>query len=357
MTKPTINVLVVEDSASMRELLTHILSADPQISIAGFAHNGKEALAWLELHEADVVLMDIHMPVMDGFEATRSIMETRPVPIIIATATSDPKELATTFRAMEAGAVGLLAKPVGIGAAEYLEMSQNIVSTVKLMSEVKVVRRWSRNGGKSDKSPVSWESTAAPSRNGRSVVVMGASTGGPLVIQTILAALPRDFALPVLIVQHIATGFLAGFVEWLGQTTGVQVQVAGHGMRPLPGHAYLAPDDFHLGLDASGQIVLSKEAPENNLRPAVSFLFRSAAHTCGASAIGVLLTGMGQDGAAELKLMKDVGAVTIAQDAETALINGMPGVAVSLGAATHVLPPEKIAETLMRLANNHGKKE
>jgi two-component system chemotaxis response regulator CheB len=176
---------------------------------------------------------------------------------------------------------------------------------------------------------------------------MGASTGGPPVLQTILSRLPKDFPAPLLIVQHIAHGFLPGMVEWLNQTTGLHVHIAAHGEQPLPGHAYVAPDDLHLGVSVRGDMLLAREAPENGLRPAVSYLFRSLATFCGTTSVGVLLTGMGKDGAAELKRMRDCGAHTIAQDRETSIVHGMPGEAIALGAAVQILPADKIADALI----------
>jgi two-component system chemotaxis response regulator CheB len=179
------------------------------------------------------------------------------------------------------------------------------------------------------------------------VVGIGASTGGPPVLQGILSALPRDFPAPLIIVQHIARGFLPGMVEWLNQTTGLHVHVAAHGATPEPGHAYLAPDDFHLGVSATGKLALSREAPQAGLRPAVSCLFRSLAENFGAQAVGVLLTGMGRDGADELKRLRDLGALTIAQDRDSSVVHGMPGAAIELGAATQVLPADRIASALI----------
>ena len=157
--------------------------------------------------------------------------------------------------------------------------------------------------------------------------------------------------MPIFIVQHIARGFLPGLTEWLNQTTGLPIHVASSGMCPLPGQVYLAPDDFHMGISASGRILLTREEPENGLRPAVSHLFRSLSEVCGPNALGVLLSGMGKDGAAELKLMKDKGAITIAQDRESSIVFGMPGEAMVLGGVTHMLPADKIADTLITLVN------
>jgi two-component system chemotaxis response regulator CheB len=217
------------------------------------------------------------------------------------------------------------------------------------MSEVKVVRRWPRSRLASGTSPRLFESKPGPV--GITLVGIGASTGGPPVLQTILSSLTKDFPGALLIVQHVAHGFLPGMVEWLNQTTGLQVHIASHGISPLPGHAYLAPDDFQMGVGAGGRIFLTRGEPENGVRPAVSFLFRSLAETRGPAALGVLLTGMGKDGAAELRLMKDKGAVTIAQDRESSVIHGMPGEAIELGGATYVLSADRIAGMLATLVN------
>jgi two-component system chemotaxis response regulator CheB len=215
------------------------------------------------------------------------------------------------------------------------------------MAEVKVVKRWAR-----DRRTVVRPVAESPRRmEAIQVVAIGASTGGPPAIQTILKGLPKDFPVPILVVQHIAAGFMGGMVDWLRQTTPLQVQLGVHGAPALPGNVYLAPDGSHMGLLPGGRILLSKDEPENGLRPAVSFLFRSVANAGGARALGVLLTGMGRDGADELKVLKDNGAVTIAQDAETSVIHGMPGEAIRLGAARYTLPPEQIAVMLLTLVN------
>jgi two-component system, chemotaxis family, protein-glutamate methylesterase/glutaminase len=345
-----INVLVVEDSPVAQLLLVHILNSHPRLRVLGTANNGEEALEFLKRNKPDVIVMDIHMPGMDGYETTRRIMETQPVPIVVCSASLNPAEVAKTFRALEAGAVAIVAKPVGLGHQEYENMAAKLVETVRLMSEVKVVKRWPRLRRIDGQAAVSPPADVKPADGAIKVVALGTSTGGPPVLQTILAGLPKDFPIPVLIVQHIAAGFLPGLVDWLTQTTGYPIQIAAHGEALLPGHAYLAPDGYHLGLGGSGQIALSKQDPENGLRPSVSYLFRSVAAVCGANAVGVLLTGMGRDGADELKLLKELGAATIAQDAESSVVHGMPGEAIKLGAATYVLPPDKIPAVLVGLA-------
>src|SRR5665213_3162618 len=335
-------------------LLVHILNSDPQLHVLGTANNGEEALKFLKRNKPHVIVMDIHMPGMDGFETTRRIMETQPVPIVICSASLNSSEVSRTYRALEAGAVTIIAKPVGLGHQEYEDMAGKLVETVKLMSEVKVVKRWPRPRRTDGPTAVSLSAEAKPSDGSIKVVAIGTSTGGPPVLQTILTGLPKDFSVPVLIVQHIAAGFLPGLVDWLNQTTGFPIHIAAHGEPLLPGCAYLAPDGYHMGLGAHGQIALSRQEPENGLRPAVSYLFRSVAAVCGANAVGVLLTGMGRDGADELKHLKELGAVTIAQDRESSIVHGMPGEAIALGGATHVLPADKISKLLLTLVTRRN---
>lgn len=349
-----VKVLIVEDSPVQQALIGHILSADPDLSVIGTANNGAEAVEFVSRQRPDVVTMDLNMPHMNGLDATRRIMETTPVPIVIVSANWDPQEVATTFRAMEAGALAGVEKPRGLGHKDFAATAQQLVQTVKLMSEVKVVRRWPRKQPEQSAQ----QQVAAPlpqlahPTTAVKLVAVGASTGGPPVLQTLLSGLPKNFPVPVLIVQHIAMGFLPGLVEWLSQVTRFPVRIPAHGDLLLPGHAYLAPDGVHLGITRGPRAALGDTPAENNLRPAVSHLFRSVAETLGNQAIGVLLTGMGKDGAAELKVLRDTGAITIAQDKESSAVHGMPGEAIQLGAATHVLSPERIVEALVKLVPN-----
>lgn len=352
-----IRALVVEDSSVIQEFLVHILSSDPEIEVIGMAHNGEEALEAVGRLKPDVITMDINMPRMDGYEATSRIMELHPTPIVIVSGNWDTKEVATTFRAIEAGALTGVRRPTGIGHPEHAATVKELLETVKLMSEVKVVRRWSRlqrQGPEFSMLPLAeFKFKLAPTKV--RLVAMGASTGGPNVLQKILSGLPKNFLSPLLIVQHMATGFIQGFVEWISQNSGFPVRIAIHGELPLPGHAYVAPDGLHMGIGSGNRIALSNEKPENGLRPSVSYLFRSVIKNYGRHAIGVLLTGMGRDGAEELKLMKASGALTIAQDKESSVVHGMPGEAIGLGGATYVLPADRIAAALAHLVDRKGK--
>jgi two-component system, chemotaxis family, protein-glutamate methylesterase/glutaminase len=355
-----IRVLVVEDSPTVREFLLHILRSDSEIEVVGTAETGEEALEAVGRTSPDVITMDVQMPKMNGFDATRRIMESHPTPIVIVSGTVDIADAVKAFRAIEAGALAVLQRPAGLGHPDHLRNAADLVRTVKLMSEVKVIRRWPRS------RPVEIPRNASLCTEFRcqaaqtpvSLVAIGASTGGPPVLQAILAALPRDFSVPVLIVQHIAPGFTQGFADCLARSSSLPVRVPIDGQPVLAGHVYVAPDGFHMAVGRQGQIHLSTDEPENGLRPSVSYLFRSVAHAYGPSAVGVLLTGMGKDGAWELKLMREHGAVTIAQDRDTSVVHGMPGEAIKMGGATYVLSPERIGMALTSLASgNRNTKE
>lgn len=343
-----IKVLIVEDSPVAREFLTYILSSDPALQVVGIARNGAEALEAVKQFRPDVITMDIHMPIMDGFEATRRIMETMPTPIVIVSGSTGITEVASTFRAMEAGALAVVRRPPGMNHDAFEEGTQELIRTVKLMSEIKVVRRISRIAKNGIPTPPSAPQIAKTDSRIRAIAI-GASTGGPPVLLKILSALPGDLPVPILIVQHIALGFGLEFTEWLSGASRFPVHIATHGKALLPGHAYVPPDNLHMGLTNDLHITLSNNPPENGLRPSVAYLFRSVAQALGPAAVGVLLTGMGKDGADELKLMKDSGAITIAQDFESSVVHGMPGEAIKIGAATHILPPEGIVTMLAAL--------
>ncbi|MGB4358868.1 MAG: CheB methylesterase domain-containing protein, partial [Rhodoferax sp.] len=219
------------------------------------------------------------------------------------------------------------------------------------MSDVKVVRRWPRVRRAVPAPPPMQKGLAHAAAQVR-VVAIGASTGGPPVLHTILSGLPKDFPAPILIVQHMAAGFIQGFVEWLAHSSPLSIHVATHGELLLAGHVYMAPDGFQMKVAHGGRITLARDEPENGLRPSVSCLFRSVAEVYGSDAVAGLLSGMGRDGAEELRRLKEKGAVTFAQDKDSSVVHGMPGEAIKLDAVMLVLPPEKIAAVLINLVYN-----
>jgi len=341
-----IRVLIVEDSHVIQQWLAHVLEKDPDIKVIGCAENGEEAIQMVAKEKPDVVTMDVQLPKFDGIETTRRIMEVNPVPIVVVSSLWSTAEPSITFRAIDAGALAFVQTPRAGTSAECEAEARNLVQTIKTMAEVRVVRRWRRTEAPAVR-PAKRQAKFPINRDVQ-VVAIGISTGGPPVLRKLLHMLPDDFPAPILIVQHIVAGFLSGLVDWLNDA-GCSAAIAEHGQKPLPGVAYLAPDGRHMGIDAYGVIVLSDAPPENGMRPAVSYLFRSVAESCGARAVGILLTGMGRDGAAELKMMREAGAVTFAQDRDSSVVHGMPGEAIQIGAAVHVLPPEKIAAMLAEM--------
>lgn len=340
-----IKVLVVDDSLIQQELLTHILSIDPDIQIIGTASDGEEAILKVQKLKPDVVTMDLCMPKMDGIVATQKIMALCPVPIVVICGHSNAKEVATTFQAIEAGAVAVAPK-INFVTDNPLELIQ----TIKLMSEVKVVKRHHRltRTKKDDLSSKAKNNILLDIQ----LIAIGVSTGGPIVLKTIFEKLSIDSP-PILVVQHITAGFLDGLVEWLDQGSKLKVGIAVQGETLKRGSIYLAPDSHQMGLDSAKRIHLTKDEPIYGHRPSASFLFNSVAEVMKNKALGILLTGMGYDGASGLKLMKDKGAFTIAQDSESAVVNGMPGEAVAIGAVNEVLSPEEIATFINNRVINH----
>jgi len=346
-----IRVLVVEDTLVAREFLVHALNSDPGILVIGTASDGEEALEAVALNTPDVITMDVHMPKLNGLDATRRIMETHPTPIVVVSGSSNSGQGPLAFTALEAGALAVVERPRGIGHPDQKSMVANLIQTVKLMSEVRVVRRWSRRPASAGHGLIAPTHTDLQRSPAIRLIAIGASTGGPPVLQKILSTLPSDLAVPVLIVQHISPGFSEGFAEWLRQTSALPIHIASHGEIALPGHAYLAQDGRQMSIGADSRLRLTDDPPENGHRPSVSYLLRSVTKSFGERAVGVLLTGMGKDGAEELKLMKDCGAVTLAQDKESSVVHGMPGEAIQLGGATFVLAPDRITTVLASLAN------
>ncbi|MCA8908767.1 MAG: chemotaxis protein CheB [Rhodospirillaceae bacterium] len=330
-----IRVLVVEDSAVQRELLCARLEEAGSFSILGPARDGEEAVVLAERLRPDVILMDCHMPRLDGIGATREIMDRTPTPIVIASASLLPNETELSFRALSAGALAALYKPVAIDHPQHRQMVDELIRTLREMAEIRVMRRPLQI------APVVPQ---VPSREINSVrlVAFGGSTGAPGLIGNLLARL-AGLPAPILIVQHLSEGFVAGFAEWLARYSHMPVEVAVDRKVVEPGHVYVAPDSYHLGITSLGRIDLSEAPPESGFRPSASYLFRSVASAYGASALGLVLTGMGRDGAQGMLALRNAGGVTVAQDEASCVVPGMPNEARRIGAVQHVLAPSEIA--------------
>jgi two-component system chemotaxis response regulator CheB len=340
-----IRVLVVEDSPTARSLLVQILKSDSEIQVVGEADNGVEGVELARKLRPDVVTMDVHMPRMNGLEATKEIMITAPTPIVIISSSYAMHEVEMSMNALRAGALAVLPKPAGPAMAGFEEASQQLIAQIKAMAQVKVVRHW--RPAKLAQRSKEQESAADPARV--RVVAIATSTGGPAALHAILAGLPRDFAVPILVVQHISSGFAKGLADWLNKAGNLRVKLAEDGETLQGGTAYLAPDDRHLGVSSRGTVAFSAAPPIGGFRPSATHLFDSVAGVYGASAIGVILTGMGEDGVAGLQTLRQTGGRVIAQDEKTSVVFGMPSAAITAGLADMVLPLENIASQLIEL--------
>lgn len=344
-----IRVLVAEDSRAERALLVSILESDPAIRVVGEAADGAQAVEMTLRLRPDLVTMDVHMPRLDGLEATREIMVRAPTPIVVVSSSVRPDDIALSLRATGAGALAAVAKPEGPASPRFEEDRAQLVAMVRAMADVKVVRRWSgrREAGA---PPAPTPVPRAPVR----LVAVAASTGGPVALQTLLSALPASFPVPVLVVQHMSRGFVGVLARWLGSATTLRVRVAVAGERLVPGTVYLAPDDQHLGVTPDGAVELSAAPPQEGFRPSASHLFRSAAAAYGESLVAVILTGMGSDGVRGLGAAQAAGALVLAQDEESSVIYGMPREAVQAGVVGAVLPLESIGPRLASLVSASG---
>jgi len=335
---------VAEDSAVTRELLVQVLGQDSNVDVVGAARDGEEATRLTERLRPDIVLMDIHMPRLNGYEATSWIMQNVPTPIVMITAHA-LDETTLALEALRVGALTLLPQPPGPSHPEHAAAVDELVETVRLMADVKVVRRRARP---SEPHPRPAPSVAIERRV--RIVAMGASTGGPQALATILRDLPRDVGVPIVVVQHIAPHFVEGLATWLSAQTGLRVTVGADGDAVLPGTVYFAPDHAQMGITRAGRIHLSSDGSKNGPCPSISHLFNSVSESYGGAAVGVLLSGMGADGADGLLRLRRAGALTIAQHEETCVVFGMPREAIRLGAAAHVLAPTAMADVIRSLS-------
>jgi len=341
-----IRILIVDDSATQRQLLRQVLGGEPEFEVVGEAADGLEAVELSHRLEPDLVTMDIQMPRMNGYEAIRRIMAESPRPIVVLTSSMSDRELGISFKALEHGALMVLSKPNSLSEPD--EALQRLREQLKAMAEVKVVGRRRDLTQSRPAPPPPRPRVAGPSRSKVELICLGASTGGPPALQAILQGLSPADTPPIAVVQHMNPGFVKSLASWLESTTGFQVKPAASGELLLPGKVLLASEGKHLMVTRGGRANQVAGEPEDGHCPSVTTFFRSAA-AFGPAAVGVLLTGMGRDGAQGLFEMRQAGAKTIAQDKETSVVWGMPGEAVALGAASEVLPLASVASRLRAL--------
>ncbi len=352
-----IRVLVADDSPTARALLVALLDGEEGITVVGEAATGREAVEMAERLAPDLVTMDIHMPDLDGLQATEQIMTRSPRPIIMVSSTVKVDDVELSLEATRRGALLVLPKPPAPGTPTFASERRHLVSMVKALAGVKVVRRHGAGLGRAVTPPSSRAilAPAASSRGGSAVrlVAIAASTGGPAALSTILAALPRNFPVPIVVVQHIAAGFTSGLAHWLSGVTSMSVTVALHGEVPVRGTVYIAPDGAHLGVrisdDGAMRLFLDKGDPVGSFRPSATFLFRSAAPLRDAL-LSVILTGMGDDGVAGLRDVYAAGGRVLAQDEASSVIYGMPREALRAGVVHGVVGLNDMAARIVELA-------
>jgi two-component system, chemotaxis family, protein-glutamate methylesterase/glutaminase len=337
-----IRVLIVEDSNVVRELLEYIIGRDPRLEIAGSVGSAEEALRVLDQLSPDVISMDIRLPGMNGLEAARRIMTEKPTPIVVVAARIEAEDLQIAAKALLAGALTVLEKPPGPASAQYELLAEKLCTQLVIMSQVKVVRKHRELEALMHEPP-------SLARLGRfNMIGIVTSTGGPSAVASLLVALGPNFPLPVLLVQHIGSTFLAGFARWLENVCPFEVKIVKDRQIPVRGTVYLGSENSHLRI--TGLCVESSTSePICSQRPSGTVLFESMAKALGRHALGVLLTGMGRDGAQGLLKIRQFGGHTIAEDESTAVVYGMPAEAVRLGAVCESLPLPAIAPRILEL--------
>lgn len=337
-----VRILVADGSSTACTLLRRLLEADRDLTVVGEAADGAETVELVKRLAPSVVLMDIEMSGLDGFEATKRIMVERPTPIIVLNSRFEAHEVEFALQAVRAGALTVIPNPAAQPySREYAAQAGWLVMVVKALADVKVVRQHERRPSASSAGPLPPRPLEVPARIEALGVV--ASTGGPAAVYRFLGSLPATLDIPVLVVQHIARGFTEGLVSWLAGATVLPVTIGCHGERLVGGHVYVAPDDRHLQV-CGPRIWLSDAPPIEGFRPAADALFASMALAYGHSCAGVVLSGMGQDGLEGASLLREAGAIVLAQDAGTSVVYGMPGAVASAGLANFVGPVEELAE-------------
>lgn len=343
-----IRVLLVDDSASVRAVLRRFFSKTPDIEVVGEATDGEQAVQMVLSLQPHVVVMDLQMPVLDGYVATERIMAVRPTPIVILSSRANRNQMQIAFEAIKRGALEVLPKPEDTPSWQLL--AESLPETVRTVAEAQARPAWRprRRGEAAQPSQPNTPLDAAPKE--LRWVAIGASTGGPAAIREFLDEVPADPPVSFIIVQHIAAGFELGFADWLNKEFPLDVRLAQDGEIPRPGAVRLAPGGSHLLMEPGGVLRLDTSTPaRRGHRPSVDELFLSCADSCPRESAGVLMTGMGADGVEGLLALRRAGGLTLAQDEASSVVFGMPRVALERGAADVALPPRDLARTLARL--------
>ncbi len=350
-----IKVLVVDDSSLVRKIITDIIESDPMIKVIGTANNGKTAIYRNNELDPDVITMDIEMPILDGLSALDTIIRTNPKPVIMLSVLTQHGAEAT-FKALDIGAVDFVPKPSSVLSLSVDEIGELLISKIKSVYRLKIRLR-SKGDDKTDHPgragkdiPGRAEKCFEQGCISSKIVGIGTSTGGPSALMRVFRGFPRNFPSPVLVVQHMPEGFTRAFSERLNDNSHLIVKEAENNDDIIPGHGYIAPGHSHLSIekkDGRYKIKLNKGEKKSGHRPSIDVLFNSLAENAGSETVGVIMTGMGKDGAEGIMKIKSRGGYTVAQDEKTSVVYGMNRVAVENGAVKDVVPVDEIAHKII----------
>ncbi len=353
MTQSPVKVLLVEDSPVALEILQRLLKTSPEIQLVGTARNGKEALELIPKVQPQVICTDLHMKGMNGLELTHHVMSKYPIPILVISNSVQEDDSSNIFELLQAGAIDVFPKPAMGQASDYEKVKARLIAKIRVLSGVSVFRRSPKQPTAVEVAKPIFSHLTTPTKLDPTfaikVVTIGGSTGGPKALHKILAAIPKNFPVPIICTQHISPGFLQGLVDWLNRESQIAVKIAEKGEFPLPGTFYFAPDGCHLALSSYGKFTFPALEAVDGHCPSVSVMFESVAKFYGRETLGILLTGMGKDGAAGMQAIAQAGGITIAQDEQSCLVFGMPKEAIALGAVKHILPIQDIANFLKKM--------
>ncbi len=351
----TIRVLIVDDSPTQRHLLTRLIESAGDMTVAGLAADGMEAIEMVERLHPDVISLDMRMPRMDGLSTTRHIMSVLPTPIVVV---STAAKSAAAMDLLRAGALAAIEKLPAVTDPNYESRADELIKMLRLMAGVSVIRHWNsewsnlRPPGAMLSAPAAKvtlpQITASPTAP--ALLAIGASAGGPRALEKLLRTLPTHFPVPIVVVQHLSSEFMPGLAEWLDRCCKLPVRLAAEDEAPEPGVVHIAPGGFHLRVSSGKHFVLDSHIGHYRHCPAVDALMSSVAEVYGARGIGVILTGMGDDGAEGLLALRNAGGRTIAEDESSCVVFGMPAAAIGRGAAEYILPLSSIGTALLSLS-------
>lgn len=344
-----IKILIVDDSPTEAALIQHIIDSSKDMEVIGIAKNGEEAIELTEKLKPNLITMDIKMPVMDGLEATSIIMAQNPTPIVVISSMVNDESIHAIFHILEAGALTALVKPVNVFSSSFEDSKNHIIDTLRSLAEIRVVKKPLKKSLNHENSKAKIENSEKPSYE---IIAMGASIGGPMALKTILSRLKPDFPVPIVIVQHMSSGFIQGFAQWLAENVSLTVKNAENFELLKAGVVYIAPEHKHMEIERTHKKLICKlvdAPPISGFCPSITRLFQSIAKSSGEKAIGILLTGMSDDGATGLLELKQARAHTVIQDQESSVVFGMSAVAQSLDAVDKVIGLENIAYYLTKI--------